>query len=72
MNECVISIGSNSNDKNVRVSYSIVAQGTVIGANSVVGGKTECEDDVTVIGEKVVLPPETVVEKGAMLEGKQI
>ena len=59
-------------DEGAVVSYSIVAQGTVIGANSVVGGKTECEDDVTVIGEKVVLPPETVVEKGAMLEGKQI
>lgn len=54
------------------ISYSIVAPNTTIGRASVVGGKTECEDDITVIGEKVVLPPETVVEKGSMLEGKQI
>lgn len=59
-------------EENAVVSYSIVAPNTVIGKDCTVGGKTECEDDVTVIGEKVILPPETVVEKGAMLEGKQI
>ena len=59
-------------EENAVVSYSIVAPNTVIGKDCTVGGMTECEDDVTVIGEKVILPPETVVEKGAMLEGKQI
>lgn len=59
-------------EENAIVSYSIVAPNTTIGASSTVGGKTESEDDVTVIGEKVILPPETVVEKGTMLEGKQI
>ena len=59
-------------EEDALVSYSIIAPNTVIGKASVVGGKTECEDDITVIGEKVVLPPETVVEKGSMLEGKQI
>ena len=59
-------------EENAVISYSIVAPNTVIGAGSTVGGKTESEDDITVIGEKVVLPPETVVEKGTMLEGKQI
>lgn len=59
-------------EENAVVSYSIVAPNTVIGKDCTVGGKTECEDDVTVIGEKVILPPETVVEKGTMLEGKQI
>lgn len=59
-------------EENAVVSYSIVAPNTTIGKSCTVGGKTESEDDVTVIGEKVILPPETVVEKGTMLEGKQI
>ena len=54
------------------VSYSIVAPNSIIGASCVIGGKTDNEDDITVIGEKVVLPNGTVVEKGSMLEGKQI
>ena len=54
------------------VSYSIVAPNSIIGASSTIGGKTDNEDDITVIGEKVVLPNGTVVEKGSMLEGKQI
>lgn len=59
-------------EENAVISYSIIAPNTLIGASSTVGGKTESEDDITVLGEKVILPPETVVEKGMMLEGKQI
>ena len=54
------------------VSYSIVAPNSIIGASCVIGGKTDTDHDITVIGEKVVLPNGTVVEKGSMLEGKQI
>ena len=57
-------------EEGAKVCHAIIAQNTTIGKNAVIGGELITEDDITVIGANAVIPEETQVEKGAMLEGR--